>query len=94
MIGLSKERIELCYVETPSKSSVSFLSEHHLFNKEKLWLDYYRFGHPLFRTLKILFPFLFRKLNVESFHCDVCELAKNKRSTFPTNNKRSLEPFI
>ena len=40
-----------------------------------------------------MFP-LFRKLDVESFHCDVCNLAKHKRSTFPTNNnKRSSEPF-
>ena len=41
-----------------------------------------------------MFRFLFRKLDNESFDCDVCEFVKYKRSTFPTsNNKRSPEPF-
>ena len=40
-----------------------------------------------------MFPSLFSKLDVESFHGDVCELAKHKHSPFPTNNKGSLEPF-
>ena len=37
--------------------------------------------------------FLCKKLNVESFHCEVCELAKHKCSTFSIINKRSSEPF-
>ena len=72
---------------------VSLLYEHHIFNKEKIWLHHHRLGHPLFKTLKILFLFSFRKLDVESFHCEVCELAKHKRTTFSISNKRSLEPF-
>ena len=35
MIGLAKEWNELYYLETPSKSFISFLSNHHIFNKEK-----------------------------------------------------------
>ena len=93
MIQLARERNELYYLETPSKSSIYFLFEHHFFNKEKIWLDHWRLGYLSFRTLKILFPSLFRKLDVDSFHCDVCELAKHKHSTFLTNNKRSSKPF-
>ena len=100
MIGLSKERDRLYCLETPSKlnitkneSTLSFLSEHHLSNKEKVWLHHRRLGHPSFRTLRILFPSLFRGLDVEHFHCDVCELAKHKRATFPTSDKRSSVPF-
>ena len=93
MIGVTKERNGLYYLETTSKSSVSFLSEHHLLNKEKIWLHHRRLGHPSFRTLKFLFPSLFNKLDVEGFHCNVCELAKHKHSPFPINNKRSSKPF-
>ena len=90
---LAKERNGLYYLETPSKAFVSLLYEHHLFNKEKIQLHHCRLGHPLFRTIKILFPSLFRKLDVESFHCEVCVLAKHKRLTFSISNTRSLEPF-
>ena len=72
----------------------SFLSKHHLFNREKIWFHHCRFGHPSFRILKILFPSLFRKLDIESFHCEVCELAKHKCLTFLVTNKRSSKPFL
>ena len=35
MIRLAKEQNEPYYLETLSESSISFLSEHHLLNKEK-----------------------------------------------------------
>ena len=94
MIGLAKERNGLYYLETPSKSSILFLFEYYLFNKEKIWLHHHRLGYPSFRTLKILSFSLFRKLSVESFHCNVCEFAKHKSSTFPTNNKRVQSLFF
>ena len=77
---------------SPSKSTVSLLSEYHIF-KEKFWLHHRRLEHLSFRTFKILFPFLFGKLNVESSHCEVCELVKHKRSTFLVSNKKSSKPF-
>ena len=92
IIGLATIWNGLHYLETPSKSFVSLLYDHHLLI-EKIWLHHHRLGHPSFRTLKILFPSLFRKLDVESIHSEVCKLAKHKRSTFSINNKRSLEPF-
>ena len=55
MIGLPKEQNKLYYLETPSESSVSLPSEHHLVNKQKIWLHHRRFRHPSFRTLKLCF---------------------------------------
>ena len=40
-----------------------------------------------------MFPSLFKGLDVEYFHCEVCELAKHKRVYFPISNKRSSIPF-
>ena len=40
-----------------------------------------------------MFPHLFHELDVFEFHCDVCELAKHTRVSFPISNKRSARPF-
>ena len=93
MIRLAKEQNELYYLETPSKLSLSFLSKHHHFNKEKNWLHHCRLGHLSFRTLNVLFSYLFRKVDVESFHCDVCQMTNHKWTTFPTKNKRGSNSF-
>ena len=69
------------------------MSELSLSNKEKIWLHHHRLGHPSFRVIQVLFPSLFKSLDVENFHCDVCELAKHKLVSFPISNKRSLFPF-
>ena len=39
-----------------------------------------------------MFPLLFKGIDVERFHCDICKLAKHK-CAFPTNNKRTSIPF-
>jgi hypothetical protein len=100
MIGHARERDGLYYLETPSQTSItkgklsySFVSEHFSSNKEKVWLHHRRLGHPSFRVIKIMFPFLFKGLNVENFHCEVCELAKHKRVPFSAINRRSSIPF-
>ena len=93
MIGLAKERNMLYYLEIPSELSVSFLFEHHFFNKRKIRLHHHRLGHLSFITLKILFPSLFEKLDIESFHCEACELAIHKHSTFSISDKRSSKPL-
>ena len=99
-IGHARERDGLYYLEEPTRSNVfksrfpnSLMSESTLSNKEKILLYHGRLGHPSFKIVKALFPSLFMKLNVESLHCEVCELAKHKRVPFPVNNKRSLFPF-
>ena len=60
---------------------------------EKILLYHYRLGHPSFRVIKQLFPLFFKTLAVESFQCEVCELAKHKRVTFPVSNKINTFPF-
>ena len=95
MIGLAKEQNGTYYTlgHQTSHPYIFFLSTT-LSIKKKIWLQHCRLGHPSFRTLKIVFTSLFKKLDVESFHCNVCEPAKHKCSTFLTNDdKRSLEPF-
>ena len=101
-IGRARERNGLYHLdlEALSQSSInkgrlphSFLSELSLSNKEKIWLHHHRLGHPSFRVIQVLFLPLFKSLEVENFHCEVCELAKHKRVSFPVSNKRSLFPF-
>jgi len=47
-----------------------------------------------FGYLQKLFPNLFAKYDISSFKCDVCELAKSHRVSFPLSLNRSLVPFI
>jgi len=62
-------------------------------NREKVLLYHYRLGYPWFRIIKQLFPLFFKTLDVESFQCEVCELAKHKCVPFSVNNKMSTFPF-
>ena len=59
-----------------------------------------KFGYPIFvlvihffLLLKKIFLDMFEKLNVQNFHCDVCEYAKHHRLSFPLSNKKSFVPF-
>ncbi|CAH9105932.1 unnamed protein product, partial [Cuscuta epithymum] len=56
-----------------------------------LW--HYRLGHPSFGYLKHLFPILFKNKDVEVFQCEICQLAKHKRSVYPTVNYKPSKPF-
>ncbi|CAL8996548.1 unnamed protein product, partial [Prunus brigantina] len=40
-----------------------------------------------------IFPALFSNLDVSSFKCDICELAKSHRVPFPLSSNKSLVPF-
>ena len=89
MIGHAKEHDGLYYLETSNnqsiikdKSSLLFLSNCYSSNKEKILLHHRRLGHPSFRTIQNLFPSLFQNLDEKHFHCDVCELAKQKCRKF------------
>ncbi|XP_040949746.1 protein root UVB sensitive 6 isoform X1 [Gossypium hirsutum] len=96
MIGHTKEINGLYYLEEVNvlnSSPLSLISESIKTNKDQIWLYHLRLGHPSFRVLKIMFPSLFKGLTVEQFHCDICELAKHKRTSFPVSNKRTSTPF-
>ena len=71
----------------------SYFSESSISNKDKIWLQHFRLGHPSFSILKVMFPLLFKGIDVENLHCDICELAKHKRAFFPVSNKRTSIHF-
>ena len=41
-----------------------------------------------------MFPTLFKGLDIQSFHYDICEYAKHTRVSFPISNKRSSFHFF
>ncbi|RVW75605.1 Retrovirus-related Pol polyprotein from transposon RE1 [Vitis vinifera] len=51
--------------------------------KSEIWLWHRRLGHASFGYLKKLFPSLFAKSDISGFRCDICELAKSHRVSFP-----------
>ena len=56
-----------------------------------LW--HYRLGHTNFMYLKKLVPSLFTNKNSESFKCEVCQLYKHIRNSYPTISYKSSHPF-
>ena len=67
-IELAKERNGLYHLETPGSSnkvmnnlSLSFLSSS---NGDVIWLHHFHLGHPPFRVLNIMFPSLFKGLDI------------------------------
>jgi transposase InsO family protein len=102
MIGRAEARGGLYYLDNPSRqdrahnlslSSIASLSDVSESRKDKILLYHRRLGHPSFQVLKLMFPSLFKGVMIEHFHCDVCELAKHKRASFPISNTRALTPF-
>ena len=75
------------------KNNNSFFSDSIKTTRKKVFLHHCRLGHPSFRVIKSLFPSLFSKLDVESLHCEVCELAMHKCVPFPVSNNMSTFPF-
>lgn len=72
------------------KTSYNSCNSIHL---SQIWLHHFRLGHPPFSLLKTMFPSIFKDVAVENLHCEVCELAKNHRVSFPLNNNRVSTPF-
>ena len=62
--------------------------------KSKIGLWHRRLGHTSFGYLKKLFPSLFAKSDISSFRCDICELAKSHRASFPLILNKSPLPFM
>ena len=50
--------------------------------------------HASFGYMNKLFPSLFANFDVSSFQCDVCELAKSHRASFPLTLNKSPVPFM
>nr|CAN83332.1 hypothetical protein VITISV_025235 [Vitis vinifera] len=62
--------------------------------KSEIWLWHRRLGHASFGYLKKLFPSLFSKSDISGFRCDICELAKSHRVSFPLILNKSPFPFM
>ncbi|KAK2996779.1 hypothetical protein RJ639_025625 [Escallonia herrerae] len=99
-IGCGVRRGKLYYLDLVSKSSDKLRqalmvndSEGEM-RKSKIWLWHRRLGHASFGYLKKLFPSLFTKCDVSSFQCEVCELAKSHRVSFPLALNKSPDPFM
>ena len=62
-------------------------------NESEIMLWHFRLGHPNFVYLAKLFPALFVNKDVHSFQCEICQLAKHTRTSFPRLLYRSSRPF-
>ncbi|KAI5344481.1 hypothetical protein L3X38_012358 [Prunus dulcis] len=93
-IGYGTRRGKLYYLDWAPDSEVkggqAFTTSGE---RDKIWLWHKRLGHASFGYLKKLFPSLFFSLDVSSFQCDMCELAKSHRVPFPLSSNKSLVPF-
>ena len=68
-----------CSVTTSNKNSAVML-----------W--HYRLGHPNFLYLKKMFPDLIDK-DTNNFQCEVCQLSKHVRNSYPQQPYKSSQPF-
>ena len=74
-----------------STLSTSFFSPS---NKDVIWLHHRHLGHVSFSTLKLMIPTLFKGLDIQPFHCDICEDEKHTHVSFPISYKISSSPFF
>jgi transposase InsO family protein len=99
-IGYGTKRGKLYYLDLEKHSSNKRHQALAVDGSEKkggnsdVWLWHRRLGHTSFGYLKRLFPRLFTNLDVSSLRCEVCELAKSHRASFPSSMNKSLTPFM
>ena len=55
---------------------------------------HFRLGHPNFAYLEKLFLVFFKNENPNLFQCEVCQLSKHTRNSFPHQLYKSSRPFI
>ena len=75
-----------------SSSSTNIVSSiEHIENEAMLW--HFRLGHPSFTYLEKLLPALFQNKGSKDLRCDVCQLAKHTRSSYPRIGYRPTTPL-
>ncbi|XP_052729487.1 uncharacterized protein LOC108329231 isoform X9 [Vigna angularis] len=92
----AKEQSGLYFLEFDDQSNTQIMSQQatsETWANSQIWLHHQRLGHPSFSLIKSLFPHLFTKESVESFNCDICQLSKHHRASYPISNKKSISPF-
>ena len=99
-IGYGVKRGKLYYLDLESETSnrlqqaLVVESSGSPKRKAEILLWHQRLGHASFGYLKKLFPTLFTNLDISTFKCYVCELAKSHRASFPLILNRSPVPFM
>ena len=102
-IGCGVRRGKLYYLDLVSKRSYELrqglkigVAEKKKKKKGKyeIWLWHRRLGHASFGYMNKLFPNLFANFDVSGFKCDICELAKINRASFPLTLNKSPVPFM
>nr|CAN63629.1 hypothetical protein VITISV_018697 [Vitis vinifera] len=99
-IGCGIKRGKLYYLDLQSKYSnklqQALMTDGFEGEKKKseIWLWHQRLGHASFGYLKKLFPSLFAMSDISGFRCDICELAKSHRASFPLILNKSPFPFM
>ena len=96
-IAYGTRRGKLYYLDLMPASS-NQLAQVFLVDKSdktsEIWLWHRRLGHASFGYLQKLFPKLFSKIIASDFKCDICELAKSHRVSFPISMNKSPVPFM
>ena len=95
-IGSAKSSGGLYYLESTRLSSTQFPEprcSNFLSLENAIMVWHYRLGHPSFGYLRHLFPVLFKNKNIDDFQCEMCQLAKHKRSVYPSLKYVPSKPF-
>ena len=95
-IGSAKEREGLYYFDETDvlgQSSPTVCNSTSYSKDSELLLWHKRMGHPSFQYLKHLFPSLCSNKTILDFQCEVCELAKHHRTSFPKSKYKPSIPF-
>lgn len=100
MIGTGCER-EGLYLLDPGGSvayhsqtnEVAYHSQKNEGRTQEILLWHARLCHLSFKSLKVLFPSFFESISDNVLQCQVCQLAKHCRTTFPTSSNKSVSLF-
>ncbi|KAJ9675808.1 hypothetical protein PVL29_024651 [Vitis rotundifolia] len=95
-IGSAKTREGLYYfneTDVLGKCSPTVCNSAFYPKDSELLLWHKRMGHPSFQYLKHLFPSLCSNKTLLDFQCEVCELTKHHRASFPKSKYKPSIPF-
>lgn len=97
-LGYGVKRHKLYYLDLTEDGTQQLGQVFHTSAVEKarasIWLWHRRLGHISFGYLKKLRPSLFSDCDVLDFKCDVCELAKSHKVSYPPSLNKCSEPFV
>jgi len=88
-IPLRRQTQNRSYVSSKGQSALNF----YVNKDSEVLLWHYRLGHPNFMYLERLFPSFFSNKSSQSFKCEICQLSKHVRSSYPTISYKPSHPF-